>query len=376
MSRIILEGVTKRFGKIVALDNLSLEIDAGEFFCLLGPSGCGKTTAMRCIAGLEIPEEGKIWIDDRLVFDRKDYIFVPAKNRKIGMVFQSYALWPHLTVRDNVLFGLQIRKVDKKEQTRKLNETLELLQISAMEERYPNELSGGQQQRVALARELITGAGILLLDEPLSNLDARLRIDMRYELKRLHEETKRTFVYVTHDQIEALTLSSRLCIMRNGLIQQEGKPDDVYEAPGNLFVATFMGSGTVGVNMIHARIENGQLISGRFRIPVPALSFKGLPEDSSRVIIVVRPEEIKVLEKSEDESCVPCTIINEMLMGPESLLTLRFEEDDEQIIRALHDRRFPVSDGMKVWVRFSESNVHVFNPETETSIIERIRKDV
>ena len=368
MSKIILEGVTKRFGKTVALDKLSLEINAEEFFCLLGPSGCGKTTAMRCIAGLEIPEEGRIWIDNKLVFDSNNHIFIPAKNRKIGMVFQSYALWPHLTVRDNVLFGLQIRKVDIKEQNRKLKETLDLLQITGLEERYPNELSGGQQQRIALARELITGADILLLDEPLSNLDAKLRIDMRFELKRLHEETKRTFIYVTHDQIEALTLSSRVCIMRDGLIQQKGKPDDVYESPENLFVASFIGSGTVGVNIISAILDEGFLITGKFKIPAPEKMRKSQIKDPIEVIIAVRPEEMKVIDKSSDKWCVPCIVINELLMGHESLLSLKFEGDDKQFVRALHNRQFSVSPGMKVWLQFSEKSIHVFNPKTEVVI--------
>lgn len=231
MRGVKLENITKRFGQTVAVNDVSLEIKGGDFFCLLGPSGCGKTTLLRMIAGLEKPDEGRIWIGDDLVYDSSDRTFIPPGSRRIGLVFQSYALWPHMTVEQNILFGLQVRKIPHDVQKRRLNEVNSLLQINGLERRYPNELSGGQQQRVALARELVTGADVLLMDEPLSNLDAQLRIDMRAELKRLHSDTEVTIIYVTHDQVEALSLSSMVSVLRNGVVHQCAPPDDIYNLP-------------------------------------------------------------------------------------------------------------------------------------------------
>ena len=252
MPEIILENVTKKFEKFVAVDNLCLHIADRGFVTLLGPSGCGKTTTLRMIAGLETPTSGRILIDGKPVFDSKKGVNVPPNKRDIGFLFQNYALWPHMTVYENIAFGLEMLKWDKARIRRRVDELLALLKIEPFEKRYPSELSGGQQQRVAIARTLAPSPKVLFMDEPLSNLDAKLRQEMRAELKRLHSDTNSTFVYVTHDQLEAMTLSTRVCLMNTGLLQQYAPPLEIYNAPANLFVAEFVGNPTM--NFIPAKV--------------------------------------------------------------------------------------------------------------------------
>ena len=224
MASIEIENLTKRYGAMTALDNVSLKIESGEFLVLLGPSGCGKTTLLRCLAGLETPDEGEIYMDGELVFSSKFNRIVPPGKRNLGMVFQSYALWPHMTVRDNVKFGLDVLNLSESDSKDRLDQVLKDLGMSDLQNRYPSELSGGQQQRVALARLLATKPPVFLMDEPLSNLDARLRMDMRVELKKFQASTGSTTVYVTHDQTEAMTMSTRVVVMRDGQIQQVSPP--------------------------------------------------------------------------------------------------------------------------------------------------------
>ena len=252
MPEIILENVTKKFDKFVAVDNLCLHIADRGFVTLLGPSGCGKTTTLRMIAGLETPTSGRILIDGKPVFDSKKGVNVPPNKRDIGFLFQNYALWPHMTVYENIAFGLEMLKWDKARIRRRVDELLALLKIEPFEKRYPSELSGGQQQRVAIARTLAPSPKVLFMDEPLSNLDAKLRQEMRAELKRLHSDTNSTFVYVTHDQLEAMTLSTQVCLMNTGLLQQYAPPLTIYNAPANLFVAEFVGNPTM--NFIPAKV--------------------------------------------------------------------------------------------------------------------------
>ena len=252
MPEIILENVTKKFDKFVAVDNLCLHIADRGFVTLLGPSGCGKTTTLRMIAGLETPTSGRILIDGKPVFDSKKGVNVPPNKRDIGFLFQNYALWPHMTVYENIAFGLEMLKWDKARIRKRVDELLALLKIEPFEKRYPSELSGGQQQRVAIARTLAPSPKVLFMDEPLSNLDAKLRQEMRAELKRLHSDTNSTFVYVTHDQLEAMTLSTQVCLMNTGLLQQYAPPLTIYNAPANLFVAEFVGNPTM--NFIPARV--------------------------------------------------------------------------------------------------------------------------
>ena len=253
MPEIILEKVTKRFDKFVAVDNLDLYIADRGFVTLLGPSGCGKTTTLRMIAGLETPTEGRILIDGKPVFDSQKGINVPPNKRDIGFLFQNYALWPHMTVYENIAFGLDMLKWSKKQIAERVDEMLALLKIEHFVKRYPAELSGGQQQRVAIARTLAPSPKVLFMDEPLSNLDAKLRQEMRTELKRLHTDTNSTFVYVTHDQLEAMTLSTQVCLMNNGLLQQYAPPLEIYSGPANLFVAEFVGNPTM--NFIPATVK-------------------------------------------------------------------------------------------------------------------------
>lgn len=244
MPKIELINITKRFDKFIAVDNLNLVIEDREFVTLLGPSGCGKTTTLRMIAGLETPTEGEIIIDGKVVFSSEKGINVTPDKRDVGFLFQNYALWPHMTVNQNIAFGLENLKWKKEDIKARTEELLEMLKIAEFGHRYPSELSGGQQQRVAIARTLATRPKILFMDEPLSNLDAKLRTEMRTELKRLHKDTDSTFVYVTHDQLEAMTLSTRVCLMKVGLLQQYAPPLEVYNFPNNLFVNDFVGNPT------------------------------------------------------------------------------------------------------------------------------------
>jgi iron(III) transport system ATP-binding protein len=244
MARIELIGIEKTYpgAEAKAVEDLNLVIPEGSFVSLLGPSGCGKTTTLRMIAGLEAPSAGRILLGERVLFDAATGVDVPTEDRGMGLVFQSYALWPHMTVEQNVSFGLEMRKVPKPERKRRLERIFALLRLAGLEARYPMQLSGGQQQRVALARMLVLDPEVLLLDEPLSNLDARLRLEMRAELKRLHGELKNTIVFVTHDQSEGMTLSTDIAVMNRAVLQQFAKPMDLYRSPRNLFVAEFVGS--------------------------------------------------------------------------------------------------------------------------------------
>lgn len=295
MVRVKLENVCKKFGNVVAADNVCLDIFEGEFFTILGPSGCGKTTTLRIIAGLERVDSGKV------LFDDVDVTNIPPYLRNTGMVFQNYALWPHMTVFDNVAFGLKIRKVSRDEIRRRVKEVLELVKLSGLENRYPHQLSGGQQQRVALARALVIEPKVLLLDEPLSNLDAKLRVEMRSELKSLQRKLKITTIYVTHDQDEALTLSDRVAIMNNGRILQVSTPIDIYNKPRDLFVASFIGKCTILTGVVQNRSD------GYLEVKCDDMTLWGVPayEDlnitvGSRVACILRPENFKLEVSASD----------------------------------------------------------------------------
>ena len=235
MLSVSLDKISKRFGQTVAVNDVTLEVQEGELFFLLGPSGCGKTTCLRMVAGFEQPDSGV------LRFGERDMTRVPPHKRNTGMVFQNYALWPHLTTRGNVEYGLKVRRIEKQERERRVREALEMVRLEGLADRYPSQMSGGQQQRVALARALIIRPDVLLLDEPLSNLDAQLRLEMRAEIKRLHDQTGTTALYVTHDQEEALSIADRIAVLKDGVLQQVGTPRELYRRPASRFVAAFLG---------------------------------------------------------------------------------------------------------------------------------------
>ncbi|NLC55010.1 MAG: ABC transporter ATP-binding protein [Erysipelothrix sp.] len=300
MPEIILKNVTKKFGDFVAVDNLSMTIKDGDFITLLGPSGCGKTTTLRMIAGLETPTEGDILIDGKVVFSAEHGVNVTPDKRNVGFLFQNYALWPHMTVYQNISFGLENMKWNKDRIKARVQEIVEMLEIEQFQERYPNELSGGQQQRVAIARTLAPGPKVLFMDEPLSNLDAKLRMDMRTELKRLHVETGSTFVYVTHDQLEAMTLSTKICLLKEGVLNQYEPPLDIYNRPINTFVADFVGNPTM--NFIDAKATNVNF--DEIKVEFNGVNTLFQPSDgqvtlseNQEVILGVRPEYIKISEK-------------------------------------------------------------------------------
>jgi len=299
MSLIEIEKVSKKFGAVTAVDRLNLTVQAGEFLTLLGPSGCGKTTVLRMIAGLEFPDEGVIRIKDKTVFSSREGIYVAPGKRGIGLVFQSYALWPHMTVFENVAFGLQVQGAERKEMEDRVHTSLDYMRLRGMEKRYPQQLSGGQQQRVALARMLVTRPSIFLMDEPLSNLDAKLRMEMRAEIKRLHWEAKATTLYVTHDQNEALTLSTQVAVMNRGILQQVASPHQIYRRPANLFVADFIGSPTI--NFIPGKIhrEGGDLVFRNESLILPAPPEEGLA--GKEVTAAIRPEDIRILPREKGE---------------------------------------------------------------------------
>ena len=309
MPEIILEKVTKRFDKFVAVDNLDLYIADRGFVTLLGPSGCGKTTTLRMIAGLETPTTGRILIDGKPVFDSQKGINVPPNKRDIGFLFQNYALWPHMTVYENIAFGLEMLKWSKKQIAARVDEMLALLKIEQFVKRYPSELSGGQQQRVAIARTLAPSPKVLFMDEPLSNLDAKLRQEMRTELKRLHSDTNSTFVYVTHDQLEAMTLSTQVCLMNNGLLQQYAPPLEIYGGPANLFVAEFVGNPTM--NFIPADVKklDGNIVeldvlgkTARFQ------AHEAVKNLGEKALLGVRPEFLPIKEGGSVQGQVYSTL--------------------------------------------------------------------
>ncbi|MCJ7723277.1 MAG: ABC transporter ATP-binding protein, partial [Anaerolineales bacterium] len=277
--------MTKKFGEVVALDHVSLVIEPGTFVTLLGPSGCGKTTLLRCVAGLEDPDGGEIYIGDKLIFSYDRGISLPPSQRELGLVFQNYALWPHMKVDKNITFALEIQKIPKDEMEKRVKEALKEVQMEGYEDRYPREMSGGQQQRIALARMLAYRPKVFLMDEPLSNLDARLRMDMRAEIKHLHHVAGATTVYVTHDQVEALTMSTDIAVMKEGVLQQVDKPDAVYHYPANLFVADFIGNPKV--NLLEAVVDGqGSVNLGKFKLSVDTHNAVGA------VVVAVRPEDI------------------------------------------------------------------------------------
>ena len=303
MSEVRIEHVFKRFGDVTAVSDFDLTVKDGEFVSLLGPSGCGKTTSLRMIAGFERATEGEIYIGDHCVSSHIKNTFVPPEKRDIGMVFQSYAVWPHMTVTENVAYPLKIQKVPKEERAARVAEMLKLVHLDEYGSRYPHQLSGGQQQRVALARALVMRPGLLLLDEPLSNLDAKLRESMRFEISSIQKELGITVIYVTHDQSEAMTMSDRVVVMSRGVIQQIGTPYEIYRNPANKMVADFIGL----VNFVEGEVQGDRVyISGT------GVSFPNTSGVTGSATIAVRPENITM---SRTSGTIEGTLVHRFYLG-------------------------------------------------------------
>ena len=366
MAKVVIEHLTKHFGEVVAVDDLSLEIVDREFLTLLGPSGCGKTTTLNIIAGLEDPTSGRVFFDDDDVTD------VPPERRDIAMVFQTYALYPHMRVYDNIAFGLRMRRTPTDEIDRLVQDAAKAMEIDHLLTRKPRELSGGQRQRVALARAIVRNAHVFLLDEPLSNLDAKLRVTMRTELKRLHAELEKTFVYVTHDQAESLIMSDRIVVLNEGQLQQLGTPEEIYNQPANAFIAGFVGSPPM--NFFNGQVQNGG--GDRWQVKgegytcefSPAPTRQLIENASAEVQLGVRPEDIEVLPS--DSPSAQATVVVREPLGSDLFLTLELEG---VTFKARTHPDAQIDRGDIVPIRFQPNKVHLFNRTTGTTLLESIR---
>jgi iron(III) transport system ATP-binding protein len=341
MAQVRIEHILKRFGAVTAVHDFDVTVKDGEFVSILGPSGCGKTTMLRMIAGFEKASEGEIYIGERLVSSSREKTFVPPEKRDIGMVFQSYAVWPHMTVAENVAYPLKIKKVPQAERRERVQKVLEMVHLEAYAERYPHQLSGGQQQRVALGRALVAEPGLLLLDEPLSNLDAKLRESMRFEIKALQKKLGVTVIYVTHDQAEAMAMSDRIVVMHQGVIQQVAEPMDIYERPANQTVADFIGL----VNLLP-----GEAADGVVRL---AAGGEVKQETSCRgaVQVAVRPENISL---SRSGGCVQGVLTHRVYLG--DAVDYRVQVGDKEVrVIARSDEYGDFGDGETVYLNFAKA---------------------
>ncbi len=354
--RVELENLTKRWGNVIGADHINLEIEDGEFVAFLGPSGCGKTTTLLMIAGIYRPTEGVIRFDGRVVNQ------VAPKDRNVGMVFQSYALYPHMTVFQNISYPLKLKKVPKEEMRKKVQQVADMMGIGHLMDRKPAQLSGGQQQRVALGRALVKEPDLLLFDEPLSNLDARLRLTMRSEIKRLQMELGITSIYVTHDQVEAMTMANRIAVMKDGKLQAYATPDELYDRPRTLFVAGFIGNPPMNFLEVEVSSEDGDYHARRagFDVIVP-------PERGEKaagrgtVILGIRPEDVSL----GDEGILGEIYVVEPL-GRDDLLDVRIGEAS---VHVLADPAMGFKIGDRVRLRFNTHKVQFFDPQTENSLL-------
>jgi multiple sugar transport system ATP-binding protein len=359
MATVTFDNVNKMFGDFQAVKDLNLEIGDGEFMVLVGPSGCGKTTSLRMIAGLEEISSGNLKIGDRVVND------VPPKDRDIAMVFQSYALYPHMSVRDNLAFGLKLRKVPKPEIERRVNEAAETIQLQKLLDRKPKELSGGQRQRVALGRAIVREPAVFLMDEPLSNLDAKLRVQTRAEIARLHQRLQTTVVYVTHDQVEAMTMGTRIAVMNEGLLQQVGAPQVLYDTPINRFVAGFIGSPSMNFAEVHMEGsgESARLVGpADWSIPLPSrYRDAATPRAGKTLVAGFRPEHLDIGEASEGVGSFRARADVVEYLGNEELLHVNAADQD---IVAIVDSAHRVRPGDIVNLVLPLDKLHLFDGES------------
>lgn len=366
MASVTFDHVYKRFGDVVAVNDLTIHVEDKEFLVFVGPSGCGKTTSLRLLAGLEEISDGNILIGDRVVND------VPPKDRDIAMVFQSYALYPHMSVYDNMAFGLKLRKTPKSEIERRVKEAADILDIGHLLDRKPKQLSGGQRQRVAVGRAIVREPAVFLFDEPLSNLDAKLRVQTRSQLTRLHQRLATTFIYVTHDQVEAMTMASRIAVMKDGVLQQIDSPQRLYDHPSNVFVGGFIGSPSMNFFDATLTESDGKLEvnAGGFRLEVPAAKANDWRQFKGReVIFGIRPEDIHAkpyIPPGILESSVSATVDVTELMGNEIFLYLMTSDKKQFIARV--DPRVQTHPGEELDLSINMSNAHIFDPKTEVSL--------
>ncbi len=348
MASVELRAITKQWGDTVAVKDFDLKVGDGEFLVLLGPSGCGKTTSMRMVAGLEDPTAGSVHIGSDDVTD------LEPKDRDVAMVFQSYALYPNLTVRGNIGFPLKVRKVADAQAAGQIEEAAGLVEIVHLLDRKPAELSGGQRQRVALARAIIRKPKVFLMDEPLSNLDARLRISMRAQIKNLQHSLQTTTIYVTHDQIEAMTLADRVAVMYGGKIQQLAAPEEIYDRPGSLFVAGFIGSPPM--NLIEGEVADGTFACADFKLP-------GVQARPGPAVLGIRPEDVTVCSTEEGLLAAPVYALE--LTGEATLVTV---DSAGTRITARGDRRLRCADGDRIGLRFGPEACRLFDPQSEQAL--------
>ena len=364
MAGVSFKNVYKRFpGDVVAVNDFSLEIEDKEFVVLVGPSGCGKSTLLRMVAGLEEISEGEIYIDNTLVND------IEPKDRDIAMVFQNYALYPHMSVYDNMGFSLKLRKMPKDEIKSKVNEAARILGIEELLDRKPKALSGGQRQRVALGRAIVRNPKVFLMDEPLSNLDAKLRVQTRSEITKLHETLQTTFIYVTHDQTEAMTMGDRIIIMKDGFVQQVATPTEVYENPRNVFVASFIGSPQMNFNDVLVKKVEGRIVleMGKFKMKLSNPKLESFLEKeylNKEIVMGIRPEDIHTNGKSEESETAKVDIIE--MLGSEKFLYINVDEYSF-VIRV--DASNKLVQGDNIEIQLDAERLHLFDKDTEESIL-------
>ena len=365
MAGITFEHVYKRFGDVIAVNDLNIEVADKEFIVFVGPSGCGKSTSLRMLAGLEEISDGRILIGDRVVND------VPPKDRDIAMVFQSYALYPHMSVYDNMAFGLKLRKVPKAEIDKKVKEAAELLGILQFLDRKPKQLSGGQRQRVAVGRAIVRSPSVFLFDEPLSNLDAKLRVETRANISKLHQRLGTTFIYVTHDQVEAMTMASRIAVLKDGLLQQIDTPQNLYNHPGNVFTAGFIGSPSMNFFDVTLVEQDGKMYvdGGTFKLLMPEHKRQMyMASKGKKVIFGIRPEDVHAAQYQApgiSPSPMSAEVDVTELMGNEIYLYLLAGK--KQFIARV-DPRTHARPGEQIDLVINMDNMHLFDPQTEKTL--------
>ena len=362
MAEVVLQGLTKQFGQTLAVNRVYLEIKDRELVVLVGPSGCGKTTTLRLIAGLEEPGSGEIFIGGRSVLQ------VAPKDRDIAMVFQNYALYPHMNVSQNMAFGLKMRGVARKEIRRRVQETAELLGIEDLLTRKPSQLSGGQRQRVAVGRAIVRDPQVFLLDEPLSNLDAKMRLVMRSELIKLHRRLQATMVYVTHDQVEAMTMGDRIAVMHEGKVQQFAEPREIYSAPANRFVAQFIGNPPM--NLLEGKLVAEEQATyfqcDEFRVLIPSTRARRLHDRLDRDITLgIRPEHLQLLPPGSPEAGIDMTVVLSQLLGAETIVELDYGSG-RMLARVENQQQFIAQQPLRI--RVDSQHIHFFDPQSQMAI--------